>query len=84
MDESGFKAPDDFADMVESFTGRADCDFAACTVLGLTAAAAGQTELAERLYAGALEDRPGFALAHVGWGADAAAGLSMGDCQGPR
>jgi tetratricopeptide (TPR) repeat protein len=54
--------------LVTERTGREGCDFATYTVLGATAAAAGQGELAERLFTAALEDRPGFWLAHLAWG----------------
>lgn len=63
-----FQATDEFLRIVQDWTARADCDFAQYTVLGMTAAAAGQFDLAERLFASAVEARPGFALARVAWG----------------
>jgi tetratricopeptide (TPR) repeat protein len=63
-----FAVADDFLRQVTAFTQRGDCDFATYTVLATTAAAAGQTELAERLFNSALEQRPGFPLAHLAWG----------------
>ncbi len=58
----------DFMSLVTESTARGDCDFADYLVWGATAAAARASELAERLFAGALEDRPDFAPAHVAWG----------------
>lgn len=63
-----FEASDKFLRLVSGFTEREDCDFATYTVLGATAAAAGQRELAERLFRSALDERPDFALAHLAWG----------------
>ena len=63
-----FDVTDEFLALVKTLTAREDCDFATYTVLGMTAAAAGEAELGEQLFASALENRPGFALAHVGWG----------------
>ena len=63
-----FSVSDDFLHQVSTIAARPDCDFATYTVLATTAAAAGQPDLAEKLFARALEERPGFALAHVAWG----------------
>jgi tetratricopeptide (TPR) repeat protein len=63
-----FQDTDELLRLVTERTGREGCDFATYTVLGATAAAAGQGELAERLFTAALEDRPGFAMAHLAWG----------------
>jgi tetratricopeptide (TPR) repeat protein len=63
-----FAATDEFLRLVTARTARPDCDFVTYTVLGATAAAAGQAELASRLFESALEQRPDFALAHVAWG----------------
>jgi tetratricopeptide (TPR) repeat protein len=62
-----FAATDELLRLIQRLTARDDCDFATYTVLGTAAAAAGQTELAERLFSSALENRPGFALAHLAW-----------------
>ncbi|MCK4340395.1 MAG: tetratricopeptide repeat protein [Phycisphaerae bacterium] len=63
-----FEVTDEFLNLVTERTGRDECDFATYTVLGTTAAAGGQTELAERLFSAALEARPDFALARIAWG----------------
>ncbi len=62
-----FEATDELLRLIGERTVRPDCDFAACTVLAATAAAAGQTELAERLFQTALEKRPDFVLARLAW-----------------
>ncbi len=61
-------ATGEFLRLVQDFRARPDRDFATDTVLGVTAAAAGQTELADRLLADAVADRPDLALPHVAWG----------------
>ena len=63
-----FEVTDGFLSLVTTFTARDDCDFATHSVLGMTAAAAGQTELAERLFRAAVESRPDLALTQVAWG----------------
>lgn len=57
-----------WAALLKERTARRDIDAVSQTVLGLAAAAAGQTDLAERLFAAALEQQPDLALAHVAWG----------------
>jgi tetratricopeptide (TPR) repeat protein len=63
----GAGAADEFLKIVPEYTGRGDLDFATATVLGVMAAGAGQTDLAERLFQTALERRPDFTLAQVAW-----------------
>lgn len=63
-----FEQTDEFLRLVTELTSRADADFATHLVLGITAAAAGQSDLAERLLALALEDQPGSPLVHIAWG----------------
>lgn len=63
-----FDATEDFLRHVRSVADRPDSDFATHTVLATTAAAAGHTELAERLFELALAERPDFALARLGRG----------------
>lgn len=64
---SSFQVTDGFLQLVQERSRREDCDFACYIVLGSAAAGAGQTELAARLFASALEQRPGFALTHIAW-----------------
>jgi tetratricopeptide (TPR) repeat protein len=63
-----FEASGAFLDIVRARTAAADCDFATYTVLGMTAAAGGQAELAANLLQAALEQRPDLALPHLAWG----------------
>ena len=63
-----FEQTDEFLALVPELTARETCDQATYTVLGVTAAAAGQPELAERLFRAAVQGWPEFALAHVAWG----------------
>ena len=58
---------DEFLKLVGELTARPDCDFATYTVLGMTAAAAKQTELAERLFQSSLDARPDVVLTQVAW-----------------
>ena len=64
----GIEAPDEFLRCVQDLAERPDSDYATFTVLATTAAAAGQTELAERLFERALAARPDFPLARLGRG----------------
>jgi predicted Zn-dependent protease len=63
-----FAVTDELLRLVNEQTAHGDCDFATYTVLGTAAGAAGQSELAERLFSAALDHRPDFALAHLAWG----------------
>ncbi len=63
-----FTATEDFLRRVREITARGDGDHATYTVLGMTAAAAGQADLAEQLFEAALEQRPDFALPRLAWG----------------
>jgi len=63
-----FAATEELLRLVDELTARDDCDFATYTVLGTAAAAAGQPELAERLFTSALESRADFVLARLAWG----------------
>lgn len=63
-----FEATDEFLEIVHAAGERGDRDFSTDFVLGAVAAAARQTQLAEQLFASAVNSRPGFALAHVTWG----------------
>jgi tetratricopeptide (TPR) repeat protein len=63
-----FAVTDEFLRLVKDLTARAECDSATYTVLGTAAAAAGQQELAERLFGSAVEKRPDFVLAYLTWG----------------
>jgi tetratricopeptide (TPR) repeat protein len=56
-----------FLELVQQRAARKQSDFAAQTVLGMTAAAAGEAALAERLFDAALEAKPDFPLAHLAW-----------------
>lgn len=63
-----FAATDEFLHMVERLAGGAERDFATDFVLATSASAAGQFELAERLFASSAEKRGDFASTHVAWG----------------
>lgn len=63
-----FAHNEEFLKLANERTARKDCDFATYTVLGVTAAAAGEPELAERLFGAAVERRPDLALVHMAWG----------------
>ncbi|MEW6249527.1 MAG: tetratricopeptide repeat protein, partial [Planctomycetota bacterium] len=63
-----FRSTNEFLRTVEERAARAAGDYAASTVLGMTAAAAGQVELAERLLGAAVAARPdNAALAELAW-----------------
>lgn len=64
----GIEATDEFPRCVRDLAERPDSDYATFTVLAMTAAAAGQTEMAERLFERALAARPDFPLARLGRG----------------
>ena len=61
-------AVDEILQRAGELTARADCDYATFTVLGVTAAAGRQTDLATRFFQNAILDRPDFSLAHIAWG----------------
>ncbi len=64
-----YEAVDELLKLCEQRAARADADFASDFVLGALAAAGRQTLLAEKLLEASLAKRPGFAPAHVVWGA---------------
>lgn len=64
----GIEATDEFLRCVRDLAERPDSDYATFTVLAMTAAAAGQTEMAERLFEQALAARPDCPLARLGRG----------------
>lgn len=68
-----FPATDDFLALVEKYAHQPNRDFATDFVYGITAAAAGQDELAAQLLQACLDARPGFVAARVAWGRSLAA-----------
>lgn len=65
---ASFRTADEFLTMVQDYGNAGTRDFAADFVYGITAAAAGQDELASQLFQSCLAARPTCAAAHVAWG----------------